>query len=139
MSKVFVDANLLIYLNTVTNAELRSLLESFYLDLLTRYKAFTDPLVLDELIYVSKVKYGVPYDVSLEFIDAVVKPYVVLLPIGEDEFNEAAKAVRDYGMKPSDALHYGAMRTRGIPLIASEDSDFDGLPEVKRIWAVPNR
>ena len=45
------------------------------LDLLSRHKVYIDVLVLDELIYVPKKKYGVPYTLTLEFIESIVLPY----------------------------------------------------------------
>jgi len=132
--KVFIDANLLIYLNTVAELASRVAYEDFYLGLLTRYKAYTDALVLDELIYVSRRRYGVPYDLTLEFIESIVKPYVAMLPIGEEAFDEAARVIREHGLKPSDAIHAGVMRTNGIELIASEDRDFEKVEGLKRIW-----
>jgi len=132
--KVFIDANLLIYLNTVAELASRVAYEDFYLGLLTRYKAYTDALVLDELIYVSRRRYGVPYDLTLEFIESIVKPYVAMLPVGEEAFDEAARVIREHGLKPSDAIHAGVMRTNGIELIASEDRDFEKVEGLKRIW-----
>jgi predicted nucleic acid-binding protein len=38
------------------------------------------------------------------------------------------------GLRPSDAIHIGAMRSNGIKLIVSEDEDFDKVEGVKRIW-----
>jgi len=40
--KVFIDAPLLIYLNTVTDPKTRILYENFYIDILTKYKLYTD-------------------------------------------------------------------------------------------------
>lgn len=31
-------------------------------------------------------------------------------------------------------MHSGAMKTSGIEIVASENSDFDKVEEVKRIW-----
>jgi len=83
--KAFIDAPLLIYLNTVESRELRSSYENFYLDILVKYRAYTDILILDELIYVSRRKYGVPYDLSMEFVRSVVLPYVTLLSIRDPQ------------------------------------------------------
>lgn len=132
--KVFIDANLLVYLNTVTELASRVMYEDFYLRLLTRYKAYTDVLVLDELIYVSHRRYGVPYDVTLEFVESIVRPYVAMLPIGEEEFDQAVRVIREYGLKPSDAIHVGVMRANGIELVASEDRDFERVGGLKRVW-----
>ena len=132
--KVFIDADLLVYLNTVTELASRVMYEDFYLRLLTRYKAYTDVLVLDELIYVSHRRYGVPYDVTLEFVESIVRPYVAMLPIGEEEFDQAVRVIKEYGLKPSDAIHVGVMRANGIELVASEDRDFERVGGLKRVW-----
>lgn len=59
--KVFTDSPLLIYLNTVADPNTRAMYENFYIEILNRYKPYTDVLVLDELLYASKKKYGIPY------------------------------------------------------------------------------
>ena len=37
------------------------------------------------------------------------------------------------GISPRDAIHYAVMIDRGIFSIVSDDSDFDGLPDVDRL------
>ena len=108
--------------------------EDFYIKLLTQNKVCTDALVLDELIHLSHKKYSVPYKVTLGFIDTIIKPYATILSIGEEEFNQASRIMKDYGLKPSDAIHVGVMKTNGIELIVSEDKDFDKIEGVKRTW-----
>jgi len=131
--KAFIDTPILVYLNTLENKELRAPYEDFYLDSLLKYSVYTNVLVLDELIYVSEKKYGVPFEVSIEFIKSFVLPYITILSIGEEEYNNAVEFMR-IGLKPSDALHLGVMRSNGINLIISEDEDFDKVKGVKRIW-----
>ena len=132
--KIFIDAPLLIYLNTLTDTRDRILYENFYIDILTKYKPYTDVLVLDELIYISNKKYGIPYKISIEFIQSNILPYTSILSLSEDEYNYAAKILMEYGIKPSDALHLGAMINNGITLIASEDKEYDKIPIIKRLW-----
>ena len=132
--KIFIDAPLLIYLNTLTDSRDRILYENFYIDILTKYKPYTDVLVLNELIYISKKKYGIPYKISVEFIQSNILPYTSILSLSEDEYNYAAKILMEYGIKPSDALHLGAMINNGITLIASEDKEYDKIPTIKRLW-----
>ena len=102
--------------------------------MLTRYKLYTDVLVLDELIYISKKKYGIPYNITIEFIESNVLPYVYITSLGEEEYKQAIKFLSDYNLKPSDALHLGAMVNNGINTIVSEDREFDKVPIVKRVW-----
>ncbi|HDM24103.1 PIN domain nuclease [archaeon] len=132
--RVFIDAPLLIYLNTLTNSGYRTLYENFYIDVLARYKPYTDVLVLDELIYISKSKYGIPCDVSIEFIQTSVLPYVTILNIGEEEYIHATKLMTEYDLKPSDALHISAMISSNITTIVSEDREFDRVKTIRRLW-----
>jgi len=131
--KIFIDATLFIYLNTITSST-RSIYERFYFDLIDNHELYTDALMLDETIFVSKRKYHVPYNVSIKFIEANVLPYVLVLSLGEEEYREAAKLISDYGIKPSDALHVAVMLNNNIELIATEDKEFDKIREVKRLW-----
>ena len=132
--KVFIDAPLLIYLNTLTNLRYRILYENFYIEILTKYKPYTDVLVLDELIYISKKKYNIPYDVSIKFVETNILPYTTVLNLGEEEYEYATEIIVKHNLKPSDALHIGAMMNNNITLIVSEDKGFDRIPAVKRLW-----
>lgn len=97
-------------------------------------KPYTDVLVLDELIYISKRKYGIPYKISIEFIQSNIFPYTTILSLSEDKYSQVAKILMEYDIKPSDALHLGAMINNGITLISSEDKEYDKIPTIKRPW-----
>lgn len=56
------------------------------------------------------------------------------MPLGLTEYQIAKDAMLNYGLKPSDALHVGTMRGQDIVTIVSEDSDFDDVDELERIW-----
>jgi len=132
--KAFIDSPLLIYLNTLANPRYRTLYENFYVEILTKYKPYTDVLVLYELIYVSKRKYNIPYDISIEFTETNILPYITVLNLGEEEYKYATEIITKHDLKPSDALHVGAMMKNDITLIVSEDGEFDRVPAVKRLW-----
>ncbi len=66
--KVFLDANLQIYLNT-TPAEKRGRYDDFYTELSANNRLYTDALVLDALLYISSRRYNIPYLVTEKFID----------------------------------------------------------------------
>jgi len=132
--KVFIDTPLLIYLNTLTNLRYRVLYENFYIEILTKYKPYTDVLVLDELLYISKKKYNIPYNVSVKFVETNILPYITILNLGEEEYKYATEIITKHNLKPSDALHVGAMMNNNITLVVSEDREFDRIPVVKRLW-----
>ena len=132
--RVFIDANLLIYLNTLKDTTLRAVYEDFYITLLREHRVYTDILVLDEVLYISKKKYKIPYEITLEFIDSVVLPYTTILTLGEEEYVKASEILRKYKLKPSDSIRIAVMLNNDIKLIATEDKEYDGLEGIKRLW-----
>ena len=130
----FVDANLLIYLNCMKEEDERKPYEALYYDILSSFIVSIDLLVLDELIWISKKKYGVPYDITLDFIRNAVLPYVDVLQIDSRIMDTFFDVLIKYRMRPSDAIHAAVMLTHNIPIIISEDDDFDDLEGIKRIW-----
>ncbi len=90
-------------------------------------------LVLDELLYISKKKYSIPYSETLEFIEKVILPYVDILTLGPEEYTEARRFIADQRLPPSDALHAATAVINNLDAIASEDKHFDKAG-IKRIW-----
>lgn len=134
--RVFLDANLLIYLNTATEDTRRSY-EDFYTELAANNRLYTDVLVLDELLYISKKRYNVPYPVTTEFINDVVLPFTEMLSLGLPEYQASTEIIEEARLKPSDALHLASMRLNNITTIASEDRELDNASKINRIW-LPN-
>lgn len=130
--KLFLDANLFVYLLTKTPGEDRKIVE-FYAELVENHSLYTSPLVLDETIHVAKRKYRVPYRTSVEFIDEKILPYVEVLPLTVFDYLTAKEIILKYSLRPSDALHVTVIQNNGLQAIVSEDEDFDRLP-LKRLW-----
>jgi hypothetical protein len=130
--KIFLDSNLLIYLNTLTGDE-RESLHAFFRKLLDE-NLFTNMLIVDETLYISKRKFRVPYEVTLEFLKSIVLPYTKIIPIGEEDLNSMKKYLVKYDLKPSDSIHLATMEKTSVTHIASEDEGYDKVEEVKRMW-----
>jgi len=94
---------------------------------------FINMLVVDEVLYVSR-KYGLQYDVTLNFLRSIVLPYTEIIPIEEEDVKPVEKYLLKYDLKPSDAIHLATMEKVGANHIVTEDEDFDRVKEVKRIW-----
>ena len=88
--------------------------------------------MLDEAIYVSWRKYGVPFRHTVQLLDEVVLPYTGVLSLGYEEYARARELLGL--LKPSDALHVAAMLNNGVRVIASEDEDFDRVEGIRRLW-----
>jgi predicted nucleic acid-binding protein len=132
MRKLFLDANLVIYLNTVTG-EQRPMIDGFFKGLL-RERLFTNMLVLDETLYVSRRRYAVPYTMTMDFLRRAFLPYTEIIPIAEEDLQATERYLTEYGVKPSDAIHLATMNKRGITSIVSEDEELDAVKGIRRVW-----
>jgi predicted nucleic acid-binding protein len=131
--RVFLDASLLIYMKTAAE-DARRRYDDFYTELAANNRLYTDVLVLDELLYVSKMRYNVPYTATAAFIDTVTLPFTEVLPLGLNEHKTSIELLNETHLKPSDALHIASMMSNNLTTIASEDKELDGVPKINRIW-----
>ncbi len=125
--------SLLIYLNVRMPDDEAKIVEEFWERMLRNHELFVNLLVLDEVIYVSRRKYDVPFSDTLEFIDRAVLPHVEMLVLRLEAYLEARKYMIKYGLKPSDSIHAATVEVFGLQAIASEDRDFDKIG-IKRLW-----
>lgn len=130
--KAFLDASFLIYLNCSTGDD-RNLIDNVFRKLL-KEDLYTNMLVFDETLYISKMKYNVIYNITLDFLKNVILPYVKPIPIEESDFKAVEKYLMRYEVKPSDAIHLATMEKEGIVHIVSEDKQFDRIDSIRRIW-----
>jgi len=131
--KVLVDSNLLVYLNVPMPEEQARLVEAFWRSLLEEHSLYANLLVLDEVVYISRRKYGVGLEDTLEFLDRAVLPFVEVLPLGADLYPLFKLYAASFNLKPSDAIHAATVRRYGLDAIASEDADFDRAG-IRRLW-----
>jgi len=126
---IFLDANFIIYLNLGVKE-----VENFYIKVLQEDRLALDPLVIDEVIYVSKKKYNVNFNDTISFLDEIVLPNSLILPIRKEDYDKAKELILQYNLKPSDAFHVAIMLNNSISKIISEDKDFDRIKEIERLW-----
>ena len=126
---IFLDANFIIYLNLDVKK-----VENFYIKVLQEDQLALDPLVIDEVIYISKKKYNVNFNDTISFLDEVVLPNSLILPIRKEDYVKAKEIMLQYNLKPSDAFHVAIMLNNSISKIISEDKDFDRIKEIERLW-----
>ena len=123
--KIFLDASFLVYLNIdiPESKKINNLFKS-----LLKEELYTDVLVMDEVIYISKRKYGVPYKETVRFLDNLILPIVEVLPIGLEDYLKAKENILKYNLKPSDAVHLAVIENNGLQAIVTEDRDFHRVP-----------
>ena len=130
--KAFLDSSFLIYLNATTG-EGRKPVEELFGKLLGE-DLFTNALVIDEVLYISRRKYEVPYQLTMEFVRTILLPYAEIIPIDETDLRPMEEHMLRYDLKPSDSIHLATMEKVGIKSIVSEDEGFDKVRGVERIW-----
>jgi len=126
---IFLDANFIIYLNLGVKE-----VENFYIKVLQEDRLALDPLVIDEVIYISKKKYNVNFNDTISFLDEIVLPNSLILPIRKEDYDKAKEIMLQYNLKPSDTFHVAVMLNNSISKIISEDKDFDRTKEIHRVW-----
>ena len=126
---IFLDANFIIYLNLGVKEVV-----NFYIKVLQEDRLALDPLVIDEVIYVSKKKYNVNFNDTISFLDEIVLPNSLILPIRKEDYDKAKELILQYNLKPSDAFHVAIMLNNSISKIISEDKDFDRIKKIERVW-----
>jgi predicted nucleic acid-binding protein len=67
---------------------------------------------------------------SLQLVRALP---VAFLPLDLDSMIDAQRVAHRYGLLASDALIVATMQRHGITHLATNDDDFDGVPEL-RVW-----
>ena len=132
--KILVDANLLIYLNVGSKPVE---LYEFWRSLVKSHELYTDIIVIDETLYISKKKYGISYADTIEFLEKTVLPFVDIIPIGIPEYVVSKKFMLKYSLPPSDAIHAAVIELHGLQAIASEDKHFEKT-EFTRLWPSTN-
>ncbi len=131
MTSLFIDTNFFIYMNTPT--KYLDIFIEHYEEVLSNNRAFTNVIVLDELIYISRKKYSIPVEATLEFIDSMILPFTSILPLEENDYH-VMKDMLNYCPKPSDALIASSMKRASVTDLLSEDKDFDKIPGINRRW-----
>ena len=131
MTNIFIDTNFLVYMNTPTGHF--DDYSSYFEEAVRDNRVFTNMRVIDELLFVSRNKYKVPYSVTLDFIDSLIVPFASILPLDESDY-ETMKDMLKYCSKPSDALIAASMKRADIDVIVSEDRNFDKVPGIERRW-----
>ena len=132
-NKIFVDASAITYLLLQSPESIAEKLNELFKQLSLSAKFFTNVLVIDEVLYVLNKKYAIPYEEIMEEMDLLLE-VIDILPLERKECAKLQEILRTCKLLPSDALHVANMLNNKINKILSEDSDFDKVKGIKRIW-----
>lgn len=132
--KLFLDSSYLIYLRYSESDEVFNYVTRFLRDAVKRKEQLlVNMIVIDETIWILTKKYKIPLNEVFELTDRLI-PLIEVIPMNYTDYDVMKKVIREYGLKPSDAIHIASMNKSGAQHIVSEDKEFDKIPGIKRIW-----
>ncbi len=129
----YIDSNVFLYpvlYNDLKEAELaREILAEIEGK---NIQAYTSTLTWDEVSYVVERVIGKTdaIEVGKKFLNF---PFLRFIPV-DDEIIRRSQVIREkYNLKPRDSIHLSCAIERNISQIMTDDADFDGIKEIKRI------
>ena len=95
--------------------------------------ACTSFLTFDEVYYkVNKVK---GTDIAVKNLEAfLTMPNLKFINVDDSIIWKALELIREFKILPRDAIHASTAFITGAETIYSQDSDFDNITGLKRIW-----
>ncbi len=94
-------------------------------------QAYTSTLTWDEISYVTEMVLGKTdaVEIGKKFINFPFLRFVTV----DDEIIRRSQVIRErYHLKPRDSIHLSCAIERNILEIITDDTDFDGIKEIKR-------
>ena len=125
----YIDSNVFIHASSRNDAlgqAARRLLQAIQAG---TFRGVTSCLTLDEVMYV--LKKILPADL-LAAGEQILNLDIKFLSVEKPLLYAMLSLMKQHSLQPRDALHLATMHANNIPLIISEDKDFDSVPSVER-------
>ena len=132
MKKTYIDAN--IFLNAILyDDEKSNICKQILTQIITKeIQGFTSLLTWDEVVYGVKKLRG--QEIAIKEGNKFLKmPNLNFLNIGKEVIIKSQELINAYNIDPRDSIHLSSMLINDIQELASDDSDFDKIKEIKRI------
>ena len=130
--KVFLDASYIIHLKYSQDDEIFE----YCLDTFTKlanHEALVNIVVINEVVWILSRRYKIGQEEIFEFLDRILN-FLTVVPLNEEDYQIMRDFMQKYRLKPSDSLILSSMKKSKCSLIISEDTDFDRVDWVKRVW-----
>ena len=129
----YIDSNVFLYPVLYEDLEESEIAKKILAQIESKdIQAYTSTLTWDEVAYVSERLLGRTdsVEVSKKFINF---PFLRFIPM-DDEIMRRSQVIREkYHLKPRNSIHLSSAIERNINEIITDDADFDGIKEIKRI------
>ena len=125
----YLDANVFIY--AIVNSEEIGNKSRGILDLVTseKIKGVTSCLTFDEILWIIR---KIKQEATFEAGDNLLNLKVRFIEANKLILFHALDIIKEYNLKPRDAIHAATMKVHNIKNLISEDADFDKIGWIKR-------
>lgn len=130
---MYIDSNIFIYAATDTGKLGRNCREIIRLINEQKIICASSFLVIDEVIWVLKKEIG--KEAAIKIIKAILSLPIKWIDIDRAIIIKMVDVYEKNTLDPRDALHVSSMKEIGLPIIISEDGDFDKVKAIERISA----
>ncbi|MDO8460660.1 MAG: type II toxin-antitoxin system VapC family toxin [Nanoarchaeota archaeon] len=132
MKKIYLDSNLflnsLLYEDEKANTCKKTILKIINKEIY----GITSVLTWDEIVYVIGKNLG--REIAIKEGEQFLRfPNLKFIDVNKEVILEAQKLIKIYKLKPRDAIHIATALSQNCTEIITDDSDFDGIKEIKRI------
>ena len=123
---IYLDTNFFVYLFTKEPEEVEEII--IYLK---EIKVFTSCLTYDEFVWIIRKMYN--KDTSIKAGEFLLNLDLIhFIELDKTILNKSIEVMKQFNLKPRDALHFSSMEIKGIKQIVTEDKDFDEIKTIKR-------
>jgi predicted nucleic acid-binding protein len=128
---IYLDANIFLYA-VLDDGEKRDSCQKILNDVgKGKISACTSPLTWDEIVHT--LKKHAPLEEVLDQSRQFRKfPNLIFFGVTSSVLEKAEQLMEVYGLKPRDAIHAATAIVNNVNEIASDNSDFDKVKELKR-------
>jgi hypothetical protein len=127
----YLDANFFVFA-LLDRAKAGERARIFQKKIIKGEQAVTSALTLDEILWVL-VKNNRKELIEEVIEDLYTMPNLTIAPVSASAPRNAVKYIREYNMKPRDAMHLAVMEELNVKEIVSDDADFDVVNGIKRV------
>ena len=130
--EVYLDANVFIYAVLGSLAETQKAQGVLSQVASGSLHAFTATLTVDEVLWV--IQKHASRDVAGKAADIFfITPNLDMVNVDQQIIGSATEIYKTTNLNPRDSIHIAVMKAKRIRTMMSTDTDFDSLPDVKRV------
>ena len=129
---LFIDANIFVY-SLIDAGSKGTACVSLLNDIAHgKYEAVTSALVIDEIMW-ALIRNQKRHLIETYISNIYKQPHLAVIGVESDLPLVALEFMKEYNLKPRDAMHCAFMKQNGITTIATTDPDFDKIKGIKRM------